>query len=706
MRLGVGLVTANTFEVLGARPALGRTMRPEEDRPNVAPVAVLSHDLWQAKFGGDPAIVGRRILLNDVSLEVVGVMAEGFRLPTDFSEDADEPTALWRPLQLDEREASRSHGYYGAAVLAPGQTAATASNELATLTAAMTAQGLYPEAMRFTAFAVPLEEEIRGGVRPALLLLSGAVVCLLLIACANVANLLLVRGDARMREMAVRSAIGATTERLVRQLLTESLLLALLGSVAGLFLAAGALRVLAAIDPTSLPPLAPVRLDGWVVAVTLGLGVTTTLVFGLFPAVRTLRVNLVESLRDGGPQATTGATRHRLRGALVIGEVTLAVVLVVGAGLMGRSLAALGRIPLGFDPDGVLTLRVAVPQARYDTPEKVVAFFQQLVADVRALPGVTAAGVVRALPLATTIGDWGVDVDGYVESPGREAKGDWQIVSDGAFEAMGARLLRGRWITAADTTTSQPVVVVNETMARTYWPDGNAVGGRMRIGAPMSRPQAVVVGIVADERHNGVTAVPKEKFYVPHAQWHVLTSNVVRNPFLAVRTTDDPRALGPAIRAAVRRLDPTLPVANVRPMTDVVATALATPRLTGLVLGSFATTALLLAIVGLYGVLAYVVGRRTHEIGIRMAMGAARSQVLGLVLQYGLSLALCGVGLGVVLAVAASRLMRSLLYEVAPTDPYTFVVVPLLLLAVAASASIVPAARALRVSPVTALRVE
>jgi putative ABC transport system permease protein len=709
MRVAVGLVTANTFDVLGTTPLLGRAISEADDRPNAPPVVVLGHGLWQARYGGDPAVVGRRVLLNDVAAEVIGVMPPGFRLPTDFTEDAAEPTELWRALQIDEANAERgSHSYYAAAVLAPGQNAASASAELAALTRAMTEQGLYPEAMRFSAFAVPIDHEIRGGIRPALWLLTGAVACLLLIACANVANLLLVRGDARLREMAVRSAVGASTERLVRQLLTESVVLAVAGAGLGLAAAAAGLRVLVALDPTSLPPLTPLRIDAAVVGFTVVLAVTTTVLFGLVPALRTLRLNLVESLREGTHQATAGAARQRLRGALVVAEVSLAVVLVIGAGLMARSLAALGRVPLGFAPDGVLTLRLAVPQARYDTPERTVAFYRDLVERVRALPGVQAAGVVRALPLATTIGDWGLDVDGYVESPGREAKGDWQIVTDGAFEAMGARLVRGRWFAASDTTSTQPVMVVNETMARTYWPDGEAVGGRVRVGGSDSgRPAAVVVGIVADERHNGVTGVVKEKFYVPHSQWHVVTGgNVIRNAFLVIRTTGDPLALAGPARAVVRALDPALPVAAIRPMTDVVDTALATPRLTSFLLGTFAAIASALAVIGLYGVLSYLVARRTHEIGIRMAMGADRGQVLGLVVRRGLGLAAIGVAIGLAAALALSRLVAGLLYDVTATDPVTFGIVPIVLLAVAALASLVPAIRAVRVSPLVALRSE
>lgn len=708
LRVGVGFVTANTFDVLGAVPRLGRGIAEEEDQPNAAPVAVLGYRLWQTRYGGDAGIIGRKVSLNDVPVEIVGVMPDGFRLPTDFTQDAAEPSELWRPLQIDMKDLARgSHGLYGAAVLAPGQTAATATDELRVITRGLTEQGLYPTAMQFSAFAVPIEEEIRGEIRPAMWLLIGAVACLLLIACANVANLLLVRGDARLREMAVRTAVGAAPSRLVRQLFTESLVLAVAGAVLGLGLAGLSLRALLAIDPTSLPPLAPVRLDITLVLFTLVLAVVTTLVFGLAPALRTLHVNLVESLREGGQQATLGGRRQRLRGLLVAAEVALAVVLVIGAGLLIRSLGQLGRIDLGFTPEQMLTMRVAVPTARYDTPERVVGFYRSLLESVRALPGVERAGVVRALPLATTIGDWGLDVEGYEETPGRNAKGDWQIVSDGAFEAMGMRLVRGRWFISSDTSDGQPVAVVNETLAKTYWPDGNAVGGRIRIGSDEERPWANVVGIVADERHNGVTGIVKEKFYIPHSQWHVVSpGNLIRNVFLVVRTTGDPMAVAGPVRAAVRELDPNLPVASVRLMSQVVSAALATPRLTGFLLVTFAAIALALAAVGIYGVLAYMVSQRTHEIGIRLAIGADRQQVLGLVLRQGLVLGGLGIAVGLAAALAVTRLMESLLYDVRARDPLTFIAVPAALALVTLLASALPALRATRVSPVTALRME
>jgi predicted permease len=397
----------------------------------------------------------------------------------------------------------------------------------------------------------------------------------------------------------------------------------------------------------------------------------------------------------------------RLQGVLVAIEVALAVVLVIGAGLMIRTLGALGDIDLGFNPDRVLTMRVTIPASKYPTNENVANFFNELQQRVNALPGVEAAGVVRALPLATTVGDYFIDIDGFEESPGREAKGDLQVVSHGAFEAMGTRLVRGRWFTEADTMATVPVAVVNETMARTYWTHtAAAIGGRIRLGSATARPWATVVGVVADERHDGVTAVIREKFFVPHIQWPVATAggDPIRSVFVVARTTGEPLSLAGAVRAEIRNMDASLPVASVRSMNDVVAIALATPRLTGFLLGTFAAIALVLAAVGIYGVVAYTVSRRTQEIGIRMAIGADRSQVLGMVLRQGLTLACIGIGAGLTSALALTRLMESLLYGVRPNDPITFVAVAAALLTVALTASAWPAWLATRVSPSLALR--
>jgi putative ABC transport system permease protein len=707
LRVAAGYVTANTFEVLGVPPLLGRAFTAEEDRPNGPPAVILGYELWQARYNGDPQVIGRTLMLDDVPVEVVGVMPRAFRLPTDFTVDAADPTQVWRPLQMDlENLARGSHSYFAAAILAPGATAASATAELQAITQRLTEEGEYPREMQFSAFAVTLDEDIRGGIRPAMVLLMGGVSFLLLIACVNVANLLLVRGDAQLRELAVRTAIGAAPRRVVRQLIVEAFVLALAGAVAGLLLAAGALRIFVALDAGSLVSMAPVSLDLAVLGFTLILAVVTTIISGVAPAFRALRVNLVESLREGGHQATIGGHRQRTRHLLVVTEVALAVILVIGGGLMIRSLAALGRIDLGFDPARVLTMRVAIPQTRYDTPERVEGFYRQLVDRVRAVNGVEHAGIVRVLPLATTIGDWGLDVQGFEEAPGRNAKGDWQVVSDGAFEAMGSRLVRGRWFTPDDHSGAQPVAVINETMARTYWVDGEAVGGRIRLGSPRN-PWVTVVGIVADERHNGMTGVVKEKFYIPHGQWPIVTGgNVIRNVFVVARTTGDPLAVAGAIREAVRATDANVPVANIRMMNDVVAASMSTPRLTGFLLAAFGGVALALAAVGIYGLLSYLVSQRRQEIGIRLAVGAGRGQVLRMILRQGLTLAIAGVAAGVAAAFALTRWMESLLYEVRPTDPVTFATVPLVLVGVAILASLLPGWRATRVSPVQALRAE
>ena len=707
LRVAAGYVTANTFEVLGVPPLLGRAFTAEEDRPNGPPAVILGYELWQARYNGDPQVIGRTLMLDDVPVEVVGVMPRAFRLPTDFTVDAADPTQVWRPLQADlENLARGSHSYFAAAVLAPGATAASATAELQAITQRLTEEGEYPREMQFSAFAVTLDEDIRGGIRPAMVLLMGGVSFLLLIACVNVANLLLVRGDAQLRELAVRTAIGAAPRRVVRQLIVEAFVLALAGAVAGLLLAAGALRIFVALDAGSLVSMAPVSLDLAVLGFTLILAVVTTIISGVAPAFRALRVNLVESLREGGHQATIGGHRQRTRHLLVVTEVALAVILVIGGGLMIRSLAALGRIDLGFDPARVLTMRVAIPQTRYDTPERVEGFYRQLVDRVRAVNGVEHAGIVRVLPLATTIGDWGLDVQGFEEAPGRNAKGDWQVVSDGAFEAMGSRLVRGRWFTPDDHSGAQPVAVINETMARTYWVDGEAVGGRIRLGSPRN-PWVTVVGIVADERHNGMTGVVKEKFYIPHGQWPIVTGgNVIRNVFVVARTAGDPLAVAGAIREAVRATDANVPVANIRMMNDVVAASMSTPRLTGFLLAAFGGVALALAAVGIYGLLSYLVSQRRQEIGIRLAVGAGRGQVLRMILRQGLTLAIAGVAAGVAAAFALTRWMESLLYEVRPTDPVTFATVPLVLVGVAILASLLPGWRATRVSPVQVLRAE
>ncbi|MGE5412671.1 MAG: ADOP family duplicated permease, partial [Syntrophomonadaceae bacterium] len=520
VRVGIGQITANTFETLGARPLLGRGFTEDEDRPGGEPVAVLGFGLWQGRFGGDPGVLGRAIELDGVSRRVVGVMPRGFALPTDFTADRADPSQVWVPVQFDPRELSHgNHGYYAAATLRRGATAARATAELRTLAASLTRQGVYPAEMRFEPFAEPVDVEIRGPARAALRLVFAAVLFLLLMACANVANLLLARADGRQREISVRAAIGAGKARLLRQLLTESLVLAAAGGILGVGLAWAGVRFIAAQETIGLPALAPLGIDRVLLLFAGALTLATTVLFGLAPAAQTLRLDLAASLKDTASSASAGLRRQGLRGALAAVQMALAVVLLLGAGLMLRSLAALLAVDLGFEPRHVLTLQVRPPEASYPKPEAVVAFDRALLERVRGLPGVKAAGLVRSLPLAAEIGDWGLDVEGFVETPGRRAKGDWQVVSDGALEALGERLLRGRPLSPSDTADALPVVLVNETLARTYWQGLDPIGRRVRMGSKEGRPWMRVVGLLRDERHNGVTAEIKEKFYVPYAQF-------------------------------------------------------------------------------------------------------------------------------------------------------------------------------------------
>jgi putative ABC transport system permease protein len=703
-RVAAANVTANTFSTLGVRPQLGRTFTPAEDLPNGPRLVVLGDSLWTRRFGRDPSILGRAIQIDGAAYEVVGVMPAGFVLPTDFQNP--EPTELWTPLQIDPASTDHgNHGLYAAGRLQPGATVRQAADELHGIARAMTAEGLYPPQMQFDTVVLSLTDEVVGSVRRAIWLLFGAVAFLLLIACANVANLLLARAEGRQREIAVRSALGAGGWRLARQLLTESLVLTAVAAVVGLAFAYGGVRFLAWWNPANLPRVGAVDLDLAVLVFTAAVALLTSTIFSVAPALRALRVDLADSLKDGAQSASSGAGRQRFRRALVITEMALAVVLLVGAGLMLRSLWALQRVPLGLDPSGVLTMRIALPAAGYATPEQVVAFYQRLLERVRTLPGVRMAGAVRSLPLGSTIGDSGLLVEGYVPPPGTNAKGDWQIATDGYLEAAGEQVLRGRAFNAADTSDSMPVALINEEMARIYWPGRDPIGGRIRLGGS-TRPMVTVVGIVRNVRHNGITGGIKEKFYVPHTQWHKSVGYAIRGMTLVIKSAGDPSSLTGPVRAVIRELDPGLPVADVRTLDDVVAATMSTPRFTGVLLGAFAALALVLSAIGIYGVLAYVVSRRTREIGIRVAIGAGRGQVLRMVLGNGLALAFAGVAIGIAVAALASRLMRTLLYGVTPGDPLTYLAVAVGLSLVAVAASLVPAWRATRVDPVVALKTE
>jgi putative ABC transport system permease protein len=707
-RVSVGVLTASLFPVLGVEPVLGRPFSEEEDLPGKDQVAVLSYGLWQRRFGGDPAVIGNTIELDGRSRTVLGIMPARFKLPLDFGEDG--PTDLWIPLAMDPGSVDRtergSHYLYSAARLAPGASTEQATAELEALTTRFTEEGLYPVEMRFETFALPVTEEIVGGVRPALLLLLGAVGFLLLIACANVANLLLTRAEARLREMAVRTAIGASRTRILRQLLTESIVLSFIGGAVGLAFAFAGSQTLLAWNPASIPRVTEVTLNLPVLFLALLLSLLTGVLFGLAPAFQVSKLELTTTLKEGGQATTAGSRRQLFRRAVVVVELALAVVLLIGAGLMLRSFWNLLDIDTGFQSRNVLTLRLSLPQSDYPESEDIVSFYEELLDRVRALPGVEHAGAARALPLIGTIGDWGLRIEGRPSTRGNHPKGDWQVVSPGYFEAMGMKQVKGRFLTLEDRTDTLQVALINETMVSRYWPDEDPLGQRIRMGSGTDQPWITVVGVVGDVTHNGIDVEIKEKFYRPHAQFHRSVGFAPRAMTLVVKTTADPVGLVSLIRREVGAIDPNIPLATIRTMDDVLAASVSEPRFTALLLGVFATVALVLAVVGIYGVIAYSVSRRSHEIGIRMALGARRSQVLTLILQQGFALSAVGLALGIVLALGVTRLMAGLLYGVGTTDIASFTLVPAGLMFTALLASYIPARRAARVDPVAALRME
>jgi putative ABC transport system permease protein len=634
-------------------------------------------------------------------------MPPGFALPTDFGEDAAEPTELWVPRAPEPEELTEfgGHGDHAAARLAPAATTARATEELRSVMKQLTAEGRYEPRQNHQAFAVPLADEILGPHRPAVAVVAAAAALLLLVACANVASLLLARAASRQRELALRAAVGAGRGRLLRQLLVEGAALAILAAAMGLPLARVALHALSATVAAQVPRAAAASIDPRATGFALLLAALTTLVFALVPALQALRPDVAEALREGGPRSAGGASRRRWRRVVVVAQSALAALLAVGAGLMVRSLDALGRIDLGFEPRGLLTARLAVPELRYTHPEDVVRFYRSVVDELRAMPGVRRAALVRVLPLGESIGDWGIDVEGFDEMANGPAQADWQVVSEDAAETLGERLVRGRFLQRADDEHAPDVAVINEAMARRYWAGRDPLGRRFRIGPPQ-RPWVTVVGIVGDVRHNGITGVVKAKFYRPHAQFHRSRGGATRDMAIVLKADGDPLALADEVRSAVRRLDPEVPVSRVRAMNDVVNASISAPRLASLVLGLFAAVAFGLCAAGVYGVLARGVAERRQEIGVRLALGAAPAHLRRLVLGEGLVAVGTGAAAGLILAVPFARFLRGLLHEVTPLDPLTYTAVALGLLGVALAAGLLPADRAARIEPAVTLRAE
>ena len=695
-RVDARSVTSGFLRTLGAPPAIGRDFAPEDDRPGAEPVAILGSGFWKRRFAADSGVVGRNILLDGRSYTVIGVAPARLRF-------IGEPD-LWTPLGLSAdrfMERGEHPGIYVVGRLAPGVTLAAARAELDGIAKRLEAQ--YPDSNAAHGIGVTAAHDyFVKDIRPILLVLLGAVGFVLLIACVNVANLMLARGITRDREIAVRSALGAGRRRLVRMLLTESLLLSTLGGALGVLLAYWGVDLLAAAVPPDFPLPERIGIDGAVLVFTLAVAVLTGILSGLAPALRTSRVDLSRTLKEGGRGSTAGHTR--LRQALVVSETALALVLLIGAGLAMKSFLRLARVDPGLNPENVLTLSVSLPESRYPDGPGQARFFRQALERIGTLPGVVAAGMITPLPFTGEGWQSNYLIEGRPRPPSAEQPSlDKHFVSPGYFRAMQIPLVAGRLFDETDDAKALKVAVVNRTMAERFWAGEDPVGKRIQQGDaddPAKADMMVIVGIVGDVRQYGPWAPAKSEVYMPHAQRPIPMMSLV------VRAAVDPKSLVSSIRREIAVLDKDQPIYGVRTMVSVLEERTASNRLATELLLAFAAAALVLASVGIYGVVAYSVTRRTHEIGIRMALGASRRDVLRLIVSQGAALALAGVTLGLLAAVPLVRVLRSLLFEVSATDPGIFAWVAILLILVAVTASYIPAVRASRIDPMVALRHE
>jgi predicted permease len=706
-QVGSAAVTPNTWELLGVVPTVGRSFTWEEARDGI-PGVVLGHGVWMRRYGGDPSIVGESVELNGTMAPVLGVLPEGFALPVDFG--ATAVAEVYTPYYVDlespapDLGGGGSHGSYGIGRLRDGVTVDAARSDFERVMAQVTPVGLYSAERRFTLRVFSAESDVVGSARQTILVLLGAVGLVLLIACGNVANLLLARSESRAGEIAVRTALGAGRWRIVRQLLTESAVLAVMAGALGFLIALFGVDVLLAIDPSAVPRSASVRTDGAVVAFAVAASLLTVIVFGAVPALRVARSGVGARLRRAGRGGLQGSPSAGVQRWLVASQMAMAVILLTGSGLMMRSFVGLLRIDPGFARGDVLTLRTSTSVARYPDPPAVARFYEQLLARVRVLPGVTSAGAARLLPLASTMGDSFFRPVGYEPAPNESTQGDWQWATPGYLETMGIPVLEGRAFDEGDRRDAQGVVLVNEALARRYWGDTSPLGRAVLASGALDT--AIVVGVVGNLRHNGITGEVKGRYYVPHAQVNESMAGTMRGMTLTVGTQGDPRRLIEAVSAEVSALDPSMPVSQVRTLDEVLSSSLAQPRFGMVLLAAFAGLALGLAMVGIYGVIAYSVSQRTGEIGVRLALGAQAGQVVALVVRQGFVAALAGAAAGTLAAVYLSELLAGLLYGVTAQDPITFATVPALLLAVALIACWLPAARATRVRPASALRHE
>ena len=699
------MISAELLDVLGVQPLLGRPFRAEENESGRDQVMLLGYALWQRRYGADPAIVGRTITANGKPYLVVGVMPANFDFP-------HERYQLWVPFAFRNNAlglVNRSSRFLQVAGrLRDGVSPEQARAELTTIAERLART--YPDQnANVTMRMASLEEETVGDVRGALLLLLSSVGFVLLIACANVTNLLLARASTREREIAVRTALGASRGRLVRQLVTETLVLYGTGACAGLLLAAWGLDALIAFSPEDIARLDHARLDPATLGFTLAIMLTTGIVFGLVPALQATNRAPAERLKTASRSATPGRANQHARAALVAAEVALSLMLMIGAGLAARTLLQLQRVDTGLNAEGVLTFNVIPPDVRYPNGDDVRRFHQQVVERLSWQPGALAVGATTHLPLSGQNVENSFTPEGWAPpSPDAYALAGLRGIAGRYFEAVGTRIAAGRAFTDADRAGSQLVAMVNEQFVRRYWPGEDAVGKRLRLGGQNSDdPWRTVVGVYADIKHMGPLADTRPEVMLPYAQTDdVWVTRWMRALSVVMRTTADPSSLVPAARGAVRSVDPAVPLVEPQRMTTLVSKSVAQPRFRSTLLLSFAGLAMLLAIVGIYGVVAFIVEQRTHEIGVRVALGAQRASVIGLILRQGARPVVAGVVLGLVGAFVLTRAMQDMLFQVEPTDPVTFVAMPLVLAAVALVACVVPARRALTVDPVNALRAE
>ena len=708
VRAHAAIATAGIFQALGVKAEKGRYYSPAEDLPNTEKVVVLSDGLWRRAFGGDPQIVGRRIQVDGTDRTVLGIMPPGFTL-------GNERIEAWVPLALDPAKPGNhgNHYLYLVGRLKPDVSLSQARQEMSGLVARWKKEvpkSHTPDPQRHPMIIQPLLDDLVGAIRPKIQLLLGAVGLVLLIACVNVANLLLARAEARQKEVSVRTALGAPRSRLVRQFLTESVVLALLGGALGLVLAFLGVKAIVAANLDSIPRVDEIHLDGRSVLFTLAVSMLTGLLFGLAPALHARAGTFLASLREGGQRTTAGASRQWLRRVLVVVEIAFAATLVIGGGLLIRSFWLLQQVNPGFEPAGVLSLQVSLPRSTYSKPEQVLGFYQRLLDQVSHLPGVASAAAVSGLPPNRPVDANDIELESIPQTPdGPIQNADyWQFVTRDYFKTLGIRIVEGRAFQPVDARGSTGVVVINQAMAKLFWPGKSPLGQRLRApsGPPPSEPLPwlTIVGVAADVKQGGLDHKTGTEIYFLNDQAQETVGGTPRTMYLVAKTARDPMSLADGVRSEVRRLDPTLPVAEVRPMTQVVYASVAQPRFVASLVLIFAVVALTLAAVGTYGVLAYMVELRTQEIGVRMALGAQAVQVLQMVLAQGAWLVGAGLFLGVAGALALRRALASVLFGVAPTDPGIFATVLLVLSLVGLLACYLPAQRAMRVNPLVALR--